>query len=145
MGNLERQYISSGTLDDLPRILEFAESIFEEAGVDPEAHFGLQLAIEEACANVLEHAYAGDSGEFTLSIAVSGRDMYVTLTDRGRPFDPNSVAPPALDVPLEDRRVGGLGLHLMRELMDEVSFSFTAQGNVLRMIKRDVVHGSSDA
>jgi anti-sigma regulatory factor (Ser/Thr protein kinase) len=145
MVDLTRQIRGAGDLADIPRIMEFVDSVFVEAGVDPAARFDLQLAIEEACTNVIEHAYAGAGGAYSLEIVACGPDLAITLVDRGRPFNPEEIAAPDLDVPLEERRIGGLGLHLMKQLMDEVYFSFTAQGNVLRMIKYDVVGGSPDA
>jgi len=124
---------------DLPRIVEFVEDACEQAGVAPAARFDLQLAVEEACTNVIEHAYAGRGGDFSLEFDVRGPDVVITVRDRGEPFDPTSVPMPDRNLPLERRPIGGLGMYLMRQLMDEMHFSFGADGNVLEMVKRDVV------
>ena len=97
--------------------------------------------MEEACCNVIEHAYDGRGGQFVICFASpTSADIEITVHDHGRPF--RSAARslrPNVDLPLEERPIGGLGLHLMYQLMDEVQFSFSADGNTLVMVKRDAV------
>jgi anti-sigma regulatory factor (Ser/Thr protein kinase) len=127
-----------GTIAELPRILEFVEHVCEETDIDPAATFDLKLAVEEACTNVIEHAYSRKGGELTVCFDVCGPDASITVTDHGRPFAPDEVALPDLSLPLEERPVGGLGLFLMQQLMDDVKFEFSADGNRLSMVKRGV-------
>ena len=127
-----------GTIAELPRILEFVEHVCEETDIDPAATFDLKLAVEEACTNVIEHAYSRKGGELTVCFDVCGPDASITVTDHGRPFVPDEVALPDLSLPLEERPVGGLGLFLMQQLMDDVRFEFSADGNRLSMVKRGV-------
>ena len=134
----KRELTVPGVPADLSRINEFIEDASEQARVDGAACFDLQLAIEEACANVMEHAYAGQGGAFTLTFQTSGRDVVITLRDHGRPFNPTAIGFTDLDRPLQDRPVGGMGLHLMHRLMDEVRFSFDYHGNTLVMVKRGI-------
>ena len=145
MSDLRREMVVDATLADLPLVFEFVSSACEEARVRQDARFDLQLAVEEACANVIEHAYGAQGGSFSITFATRGADVILTVVDHGPPFDPGSVAAPDLDVPLEDRRIGGLGVHLMKTLMDEVHYAFTEHGNVVKMVRRDVVGGPSDA
>jgi len=128
----------AGTLAELPRIVEFVEDACEQAAIDPSARFDLQLSVEEACTNVIEHAYNGRGGELTVCFEVCGPDVQITVTDQGQPFSPAEVAMPDLSLPLEERPIGGLGIFLMQQLMDEVEFAFSAEGNRLRMVKRGV-------
>ena len=129
-----------GTMADLPRIGEFMEDACEHADVVPMARFDVLMAVDEACCNVFEHAYAGASGELNLRFETHGTDLIITLRDHGRAFDPDAVPPADIHQSLEHRPIGGLGLHLMRQLMDKVSFEFSPeQGNTLVMEKRDVV------
>jgi serine/threonine-protein kinase RsbW len=74
----------------------------------------------------------------TILFVLEGSNLRIGLHDRGRPFDPTQVAPPDMNVPLEERPVGGLGMHLMHQLMDEVTYSFTPEGNTLTMTKNGV-------
>jgi serine/threonine-protein kinase RsbW len=127
-----------GTVADLPRIIDFVESACEGAAIDPAVRFDLKLAVEEACANVIEHAYCGEGGELVVCFEALGPDVRITVTDQGRPFDPTEVAMPDLNLPLDERPIGGLGLFLMQQLMDDVEFAFTEEGNRLSMVKHRV-------
>lgn len=140
MSAFARQADFRANLDVLASIAEFVEDVCVEVGIEADARFDIQLAVEEACCNVIEHACAGLDCNLTLRLATDDGDLIVTVQDRGRPFDPDAVPMPDLQAPLDERPIGGLGLHLMRQLMDEVRFSFSAtEGNTLAMVKRDVV------
>ncbi|HEX9117017.1 MAG TPA: ATP-binding protein [Anaerolineae bacterium] len=139
MDPYRRELCIKGHRSDLPSIIDFVEDSAAEAGVDPGIRFDLQLAVEEACTNVIEHAYHDQGGEFEVCFETRDRDVRITIHDHGQPFDPARVRRPDLSLPLEDRRVGGLGLFLIEKLMDEVSFSFTVNGNTLVMIKHNAV------
>jgi serine/threonine-protein kinase RsbW len=100
--------------------------------------------VEEACTNIVKHAY-GDDGcgdiEFTCIIADDG--LTVILVDQGCPFDTDCVPQPDLETGLELRKLGGWGLYLMRQLMDEVRFEFSPDaGNILRRVKRKTTRQS---
>ncbi|HEX9116399.1 MAG TPA: ATP-binding protein [Anaerolineae bacterium] len=126
-------------MSDLPHVIDFVEGCAEQAGVNPSARFDLQLAVEEACTNVIQHAYGGSGGDFEVCFETTEHDVVITLHDHGQPFDPARVTPPDIKRPLTERRVGGLGLYLMAKLMDEIRFNFAPDGNTLTMIKRDVI------
>ena len=143
MSNFLRELAVPGRTVDLPDVLAFIEAACDGAGVRPHFWFDLQLAVEEACANVIEHAYDGKGGDLAISFAARGRDVVLTVRDHGRPFAPEEVVATDISQPLTKRRIGGLGLHLMYSLMDEVHFNFAADGNTLEMVKRDALEGSS--
>jgi serine/threonine-protein kinase RsbW len=127
-------------LDKLAPIGDFVAAAASEAGLDEQATFDVQLATDEACCNIIEHAYKGvEGGEIEICCTREGNDFVVSLKDRGRPFNPDKVPAPDLQGDLNGRRIGGLGLHFIRRLMDEVFFTFDeAEGNELVMIKRGV-------
>jgi len=136
---MDEEFTAEGRLSELPAIISFVESWCERCGVEPAAWFDLQLAVEEASTNVIEHAYRKHGGKFWVRLQRRGADVVVTLRDRGRRFRPETVSAPDFSVPLEDRPPGGLGLHLMQQLMDEVRFSFSDEaGNTLVMVKKGV-------
>jgi serine/threonine-protein kinase RsbW len=101
--------------------------------------FHVQMAVDEACSNVIEHAYQGqDKGEITLSCDCHAEEWIIQIYDQGRAFDPDSVPEPDLNASLDEVKTGGLGLYFMHQLMDEVEFSFDEEkGNRLRMVKRE--------
>jgi serine/threonine-protein kinase RsbW len=139
MSTYRHQLCYDGHLSDLPHIIDFVEESAEQAGVDPSVRFDLQLAVEEACANVIKHAYGGSGGDFEVCFEARGSDVVITLHDHGQAFDPTRIVRPDLRRPLEDRQVGGLGMYLMEKLMDEVNYTFAEDGNTLVMTKRDVI------
>ena len=125
-------------LENLAQIAEFVTDAALRLGLDEKQAFEVQMATDEACANVVEHAYGpGGVGEILIRCEVEGGDFVVTICDHGRSFDPDQVPEPDLTCPLEGRQIGGLGLFFMRKLMDRVDFySDPDTGNELRMYKR---------
>ncbi len=135
----QREVTFASKMAVLPDVLAFVEEACAAGGVNPELVFDLQLAIEEACSNVIEHAYRGKRGLFRLTFTIKNSDVIVVLHDQGQPFDPKAVSKPDPNLPLEKRPIGGLGLHLIYQLMDEVRFTFGADGNTLILVKRNAV------
>jgi serine/threonine-protein kinase RsbW len=126
------------TLESLARVSDFISDATARAGLDDHAAWQVQLAVDEAATNIIQHAYAASQpGNIELSWRVNGVEFAVTLRDRGRRFNPADVPPPDITAPLEERQSGGLGIYLMSRLMDNVSFGYDEQhGNTLTMTKR---------
>lgn len=107
----------------------------KQLGIDT-AISEIQTAVDEACTNVIKHAYAEKDGTIDITCEVQDNNFVVTIRDKGKPFDPYSVPLPDLETDVDERRIGGLGIYLMRTLMDDVSYSFdAAEGNTLVMKK----------
>lgn len=122
----------------LDEIREFVAQVAREGGFTDKDIYFLQLAADEAASNIIEHAYEGIS-DATLDITcdMQGDTIVVTMRDTGKPFDPSKVKQPNLKADLSDRQIGGLGVYLMRKLMDKVSYqSYSKTGNLLTMTKR---------
>jgi serine/threonine-protein kinase RsbW len=134
----DRAAVFPGRFDSLSAIIDFVTRAAQSAGLDLPAIHAVQLAVDEACTNIIEHAYGGEGrGEIECCCTITHYSLTVTLCDRGAPFDPGSVPDPDLHSHLENRQEGGLGLFLMRQLMDEIRFQFTpSEGNILTMVKR---------
>jgi serine/threonine-protein kinase RsbW len=127
----------SADLDALAKISAFVTEAAELAGLDERATWQVQLAVDEAATNVIQHAYdPSTSGDLTLTWRCEANKFILALRDYGRQFDPGSIPEPDINSPLEERQVGGLGLYLITRLMDEVRFDFNPQGgNLLTMVK----------
>jgi len=125
-------------LDALATISVFITDATSRAGLDDHAAWQVQLAVDEASTNIIQHGYdTAAPGEIELAWLVDGPDLIVTLRDRGRRFNPDDVPAPDITSPLEERQSGGLGLYLMSRLMDMVEFEFDdTNGNLLKMTKR---------
>ena len=126
-----------GRFDSLAHIGEFVTLAAEAADLDARAVYAVQMAIDEACSNIIEHAYGGeDRGTIECTCRIDDEGLTVVLRDHGRPFDPTSIPEPDLHADLGERDEGGLGLYFMRRLMDEVHFEFASgSGNVLTIVK----------
>ena len=127
-----------GRFDSLTAINRFVTRVAESAGLNPKAVYAVQMAVDEACTNIIEHAYGGeDRGPIVCTCRVHGDTLTVVLSDYGCPFDLSSIPRPDLCGDLDERSAGGLGVFFMRELMDQVCFeSRPGSGNTLTLIKR---------
>lgn len=102
----------------------------------PKTLFQVKLALEEAVTNILSYGFDGQQTQLIwLKVVQEGRLLSIALTDNGIPFDPLERPPPDLDSNLEDRMVGGLGVYLIRQMMDDVSYQRQDGWNRLCMLK----------
>jgi len=122
----------------LDEIREFVGDIARAGGFGDKDIYNIQLAADEAASNIIEHAYEGVSnGLLELSCGVKGNTITIVLVDHGESFDPSEIPMPDLKADLSDRKIGGLGIFLMRKLMDEVHYETKPnKSNVLTMTKR---------
>jgi len=122
----------------LDEIREFVAQIAREGGFNEKEIYSLQLAADEAATNIIEHAYEGvTDADFEVGCDMRGDTIIITMRDTGKPFNPSNVKRPNLTADLSERKIGGLGLYLMRKLMDEVHYiSSPITGNLLTMTKR---------
>jgi serine/threonine-protein kinase RsbW len=114
-------------------MLDRLEAFCEEAGLAPALANRLMLVCEELAANIAEHGAPAGARTIALALRQEGIGLRVTVEDDGPDFDPLTVAAPLLDVPLEDRAVGGLGLHLVRTLASDVSHTRVGGRNRLSL------------
>ena len=124
--------------ENLATIARFVAEAADRLGLDAKTAYALQLAVDEACTNVIAYAYGGQKGQPVTVECTRDKDTcVVTIRDRGQPFDPSRVPLPDVHAPLCERKEGGLGIYLIRTLMDDVRFRFDAQhGNELTLVKR---------
>ncbi|HNT26305.1 MAG TPA: ATP-binding protein [Anaerolineales bacterium] len=127
----------SGHLKHLAAICDFVTEQAALAGLDEAQTYAVQLAVDEAATNIVEHAYGGEGrGSFSITCKVTAEGLKVVLKDGGAPFDPSSVPEPVTGVPLEELKSRGLGVFLIRQMMDEVTYQFGPDGNKLTLFKR---------
>lgn len=134
----EDELCVTSRLTNLTHIAEYVAERAARAGLNEEEVFAVQMAVDEACTNSIEHGYQGaENGEVRVCCYTENDDFIVRITDFGRAFDPSSVPEPDLSGPLEERQIGGLGLFFMRKLMDSVEFVCNVGGcNQILMRKR---------
>lgn len=121
---------------ELARLEAFVEAFARGCGLPDDERVRLLLILEELFTNVVEHGYAPGSAAGRVSIALDLRDGRLTIdfVDDGRPFDPLALASPNLD--LQDRPIGGLGVHIVRSLVDDASYRRAGRRNRLQLARR---------
>ena len=124
----------------LSEIGRFVHEIGLSLGLDPDSLFDVELACEEACANVIEHAYHAKQGVFSVSCCANQGDFVVEIEDFGASFNPLTVSSANTRRNGSSPATSGYGIQLMRQLMDQVTYQFDDKaGNRLTMIKHNVV------
>ena len=104
--------------------------------MDEDFIYELVLAVEEAVTNIILHGYEGEKGVITILIQPNDGAVEIVLLDDAPPFDPTGVPAPQLDLPLDERPLGGLGVFIMRKNSDELTYQRTPTGlNELRLVK----------
>ena len=132
-----RTEIFSAKFEHLDEMREFAGQAAQDAGLNDEQVYAVKLAMDEACTNIIEHAYGvANGGDIECTCTVDQACIRIMLRDHGEPFDPTLAQDPNLTLELEDRPIGGLGIFLMKTLMDEIHYeSLGESGNLLTMVK----------
>ena len=139
MDPVERRFslhVPSST-ENLAMIREFVLSVGEQAGLSAAELVQLETAVDEACSNVIEHAYGSDvTKEVSVRATLDDAVLEITVTDTGIGFDPGSVEQKGLDKLVRSRKSGGMGMVLIKKFMDDVQYQNTGEKNELRMVKR---------
>jgi serine/threonine-protein kinase RsbW len=124
----------------LESLRDFREFIKERCakvpGVTNEILYDVQLAVDEACTNIITHGYQDlNPGSIILDLEVEPDKLTVSITDFGHSFEPSSAPIPDIQAPLEERELGGYGLFLIRQTMDEMDYRVTEDGNKMILTK----------
>lgn len=121
-------------VSEIARLVDRVEAFGAEAGLPPDVTFRVTLALDEAVSNVIRHGFT-DSKDHSVDVAISvdGETVTATVRDDGIPFDPHAAPAPDLDAPIEERKPGGLGVHLVKATMDDVRYRREDGRNVLIM------------
>jgi anti-sigma regulatory factor (Ser/Thr protein kinase) len=121
----------------LASIREFVAQAGKDLDMGESAIYHLTLAVDEACSNAIRHGYGGGAGKIEITVEAVENGVQTVIRDWGVPFRPDAIPVPDITAPLDQRPRGGLGLFIIRKVMDEVQFKFDAEsGNTLTMVKR---------
>lgn len=125
-------------VEELSGVSEAVETLGQQEDWAPDVSYAVVLALEEVATNVVRHGGGEEgAGEIEIEVVSTDEEVRVEVRDRGKPFDPFREAPsPELDAALEDRQIGGLGVHFVRSVMDETSYRREHGRNRVTMIKR---------
>jgi serine/threonine-protein kinase RsbW len=133
----ERHVSVPGHASQLAVLMRFLHEFWSDAKVPPAAAMTFELALEEAFMNVVMHGSPTNRvARVDVSLAIVDGELTLIIEDDGPPFDPLTLATPNISANLNERRVGGLGVFLMRKMMDNVRYQRLESRNQLQMIKR---------
>ena len=123
-------------VEELTKLPEFVDTVCEEAGVDMALIASLNLALEEAVTNVVLYAYEGGEGTVEIETIYTNKNLRFIITDSGIAFDPTKKEEADTTLSAEERPIGGLGIHLVRQIMDSVNYERIDGKNILTLIKK---------
>jgi serine/threonine-protein kinase RsbW len=122
-------------LDNLPKLMDSVSHCLRGHGFESEKVIEVEIALEEALVNIINYAYRDRSGDVKVSCSVDDESRFIIeIEDTGQPFDVLSANQPDLSDNISERKVGGLGIHLIRNLMSEVQYLRKDDKNILQLI-----------
>ena len=133
---MKKSLVLSNDIRQIPELAAFVEALAEETSLDPALAMSLNLALEEAVTNVMMYAYpAGVTGQVELDVEAEAGRLVFQLRDAGVPFDPTAAPDADISLSLEERPIGGLGIFLVRQIMDSVTYVRKGDKNILTLTK----------
>ena len=134
---LQRSIVLSNDVDDVPQLAAFVDEVCESIGFDMSTTMSINLALEEAVVNVMNYAYPqGTKGDVNVEAEANDKRLKFVITDSGTPFDPTAKAEVDTTLSAEERPIGGLGIHLVRQIMDSINYERIDGKNILTLRKK---------
>ena len=123
-------------LENLEKLIDNILSCLKSAGIHQGAASEIHLAVDEACTNVIRYAYpSGQTGDIEVSCIPDQRSVIITIRDWGRPFNPLKFPAPDLNLDIDERPIGGLGVYLMKKFSDRLEYRRENDSNLLTIVK----------
>ena len=133
---MEKKLVIKNDISEISKLAVFIDELGEEMNLTPELIFNLNLVLEEAVSNVILYAYGKEEQkEISLVAYLSDNNLVFVLTDSGMEFDPTKVPDADVTLSAEEREIGGLGIYLIRQIMNTVEYQRIDGKNVLTMRK----------
>jgi len=134
---LNRELSVKSTTDNLSQIRDFTKEAAMQCGFSEDVTGKIVLAVDEACTNIIKHAYKySPQGNIIISVKFADSKFEISITDEGIHFNPESVPEPDIKEYYKQKKIGGLGMYLIKRLMDEVKYStLTGNKNQVVLIK----------
>lgn len=134
---MEKSIVLANEISEISRLNGFIEEIGEEFGLTPDVVFNLNLVLEEAVVNVINYAYPKEDHQWIyLSAKLQDGTIILILTDTGKEFDPTMAPEADITLSADEREIGGLGIFLIRQIMNEVKYERIDGKNVLTLEKK---------
>ena len=136
---MEKSIVLANDISEITRLYEFIENMGNDFSLSPDIVFNLNLVLEEAVVNIINYAYPKEEHQYIyLSASMKDGSIVLVLTDTGKEFDPTAAPEADITLSAEDRQIGGLGIFLIRQIMNEVKYERIEGKNVLTLEKKIV-------
>jgi anti-sigma regulatory factor (Ser/Thr protein kinase) len=122
-------------IDRLYDVMNCADEVMQTSGLDKKQQINVNIAIEEVFVNISCYAYSGCAGDVTVSFSADKNKLVIEFADGGTPFNPLVKPDPDISLPAEKREIGGLGIFMVKKLMDDVSYRYENGKNILTLEK----------
>lgn len=121
----------------LPEVLAFVGRHLDYAGCPVRTRMQIDVAVEELFVNIALYAYKSDTGmvKITVEVCDAPKSVAITFTDSGRPYDPLKREDPDVTLSAEERKIGGLGIYIVKKTMDDMIYEYKDGQNVLTIVK----------
>lgn len=134
---MEKSIILANDISQITRLYEFIEELGNEFSLSPDTVFNLNLVLEEAVVNIINYAYPKEEHQYIyLSATMKEESIILVLTDTGKEFDPTAAPEADITLSADERQIGGLGIFLIRQIMNEVKYERIEGKNVLTLEKK---------
>lgn len=125
------------TIDNVQTITDFVDERLEEMNCPVKAQMQIDIVIDELCSNVARYAYSDRTGKVTVSVDTADKPMkvWLTFTDEGVPYNPLAKEDPDITLSAEERKLGGLGIYMVKKMMDEFRYEYKDGKNIVTVCK----------
>ena len=124
------------TIERLDEVLEFVAAAIGDTKADAKIHNNINIAVEEIFVNIANYAYPSGGGDVAVSVIISADEVIIEFKDGGTPYDPLAKSDPDITLSAEDRDIGGLGIFMVKNIMDSMDYRYEDNSNVLTISKQ---------
>ena len=126
------------TLENLDKVIQFVEEHLERVGCLQKIKTEIDVAVDEIFANISSYAYSPKVGDATIKIEFDNelKEVEITFIDSGKPYNPLEKEDPDVTLPLEKRKIGGLGIYMVKKSMDDMKYEYKNNHNILKIKKK---------
>lgn len=132
-----KKLVVKAVIESIPTVTDFVDKILEEHSCDMKAKIQIDIAIDEILGNISQYAYESDDGDVSVSIQLeeTPKRAIITFIDSGVPYNPITTEEPDTSISAEERKIGGLGIFMVKKTMDDMTYEYTNNCNILRITK----------
>ena len=123
-------------IDHLDNVLDFVNAAIDDLNADLKFSNNINIAVEEIFVNIAHYAYPEGDGDVIVSVLISDNNVTIEFTDSGIPYNPLEKADPDTTLSADERSIGGLGIFMVKKLMDTMSYRYDNNKNILSMTKQ---------